>query len=70
MSEEKPKAWVGDQVYDADTDREGIVSDVQRDGTYLLREVWAWALTWTAPNAEKLTVTVPRQERVKRSRET
>lgn len=56
MNEEKPRAWVGDQVYDADAGKEGIVNDVKKDGTYILREVWSWARTWTAPNAEKLSV--------------
>ena len=69
MTEEKATAWVGDQVYDADADKEGIVHDVKRDGTYLLRDVWSWAITWTAPNAEKLTVTIPRRERVEKERD-
>ncbi|MFI7013530.1 hypothetical protein [Streptomyces sp. NPDC050164] len=69
MTEEKPRAWVGDQVYDASAGKEGIVSDVKRDGTYILRGVHSFALRWTAPSAEKLTVTVPRLERVKKERE-
>jgi hypothetical protein len=69
VTEKKPKAWVGDQVYDANAGREGIVSDVKRDGTYILRAVDSFALRWTAPNAEKLTVTVPRLVRVKKERE-
>ncbi|MGR6973190.1 hypothetical protein ACU639_26990 [Streptomyces cynarae] len=69
MTAEKPKAWVGDQVYDADAGKEGIVSDVKGDGTYILREVYSWALTWTIPSGENLTVTVPRRERVKKERE-
>ncbi|AMW13299.1 hypothetical protein A4E84_29680 [Streptomyces qaidamensis] len=68
MSEEKPTAWVGDQVYDSDAGREGVISDV-RNGTYVLRAVDSWARTWTAPSAEKLNVTVPRLERVKKERE-
>ncbi|WP_406468071.1 hypothetical protein OH738_10885 [Streptomyces hirsutus] len=68
MTEEK-SPWVGDQVYDADAGREGVISDV-KNGTYVLREVDSWARTWTAPSAEKLTVTVPRTERIKRERET
>lgn len=31
----QPEAWVGDQVRDGDADKEGIVSDVQRDVTTL-----------------------------------
>jgi hypothetical protein len=68
MTEEAPP-WVGDQVYDADTGKKGIVSDVRSDGTYILREVYSWARTWTAPDAERLSVTVPRHERVKRERD-
>ncbi|GGV85689.1 hypothetical protein [Streptomyces griseoloalbus] len=61
--------WVGDQVYDANADREGVISDV-RNGTYILRPVHSyWGQTWTAPDPEKLTVTVPRKERIKRERE-
>ncbi|MDX3371094.1 hypothetical protein PV387_34715 [Streptomyces sp. ME02-6987-2C] len=63
---EEASPWVGDQVFDANAGKEGIVSDVRRDGTCILREVHSWALTWTAPDAEKLSVTVPRHERLKR----
>lgn len=56
-------------MYDANAGRKGIVSDVKRDGTYILRAVDSFALRWTAPNAEKLTVTVPRLVRVKKERE-
>ncbi|MFE0800544.1 hypothetical protein [Streptomyces sp. NPDC058812] len=65
---EKEAPWVGDQVYDADTGKECVVSDVRRDGTYILREMYSWALTWTVPNAEKLSVTVAREERIERER--
>ncbi|MFD7685578.1 hypothetical protein [Streptomyces sp. NPDC059781] len=68
MTEEQTGAWVGDRVWDEEAGREGIVSDMRGDGTYLLREVHAWSLTWTALNADKLTVTVPREERIKRDR--
>lgn len=68
MTEEKPRAWVGDQVYDADAGKEGIVSDVEKDGTYILRAVDSFALRWTTPDAKKLTVTVPRPERVEKER--
>lgn len=69
MPEQMNRAWVGDHVYDALAQREAIVSDVQDDGTYHLRGVYAWYLRWTAPGAERLSVIVPRQERVKRERE-
>ncbi|CAM5743969.1 hypothetical protein STAFG_8425 [Streptomyces afghaniensis 772] len=68
MTEGKPRAWVGDQVYDASAGKEGIVSDVKRDGTYILREVNSFALRWEAPSAVKLTVTVSRLERVEKER--
>ncbi|MER6853474.1 hypothetical protein AB0A81_40395 [Streptomyces flaveolus] len=67
---EEARPWVGDQVYDANAGKEGIVNDVRSDGTYILREVYSWALTWTTPDAERLSVTVPRHERVKREQET
>ncbi|CAL9294288.1 hypothetical protein SUDANB148_02308 [Streptomyces sp. SudanB148_2056] len=67
MTEEK-SPWVGDQVYDADADREGVISDV-KNGTYVLRAVDSWARTWTAPSAENLTLTVARLERLKKERE-
>ncbi|MDC2953407.1 hypothetical protein PO587_02935 [Streptomyces gilvifuscus] len=69
MNETKPKAWVGDQVYDGDAGKEGIVSDVKSDGTYVLREVYGMLPTWTAPGDEKLEVTVSREERLRRRRE-
>ncbi|WP_159027836.1 hypothetical protein [Streptomyces pactum] len=65
---EKRTPWVGDQVHDAGAGKEGVITDVKRDGTYILREVCSWALTWTVPNAEKLSVTVSREERIKRER--
>lgn len=68
MTEKRISAWVGDQVFDEEAHREGIVSDVKRDGTYILREIYAWALTWTTQGPDKLTVTVPRQDRIKRER--
>ncbi|MEV0904972.1 hypothetical protein [Streptomyces hokutonensis] len=69
MSEKKPRAWVGDQVYDADAGREGIVTDVMGDGTYVLGPIHMWTATWTAPSDEKLEVVLPRHERLKRHRE-
>lgn len=56
-------------MWDGDAGKEGVISDVKHDGTYILREVYSWALTWTVPSNEKLTVTVPRLERLKRQRE-
>ncbi|WP_406461147.1 hypothetical protein OH768_39755 [Streptomyces sp. NBC_01622] len=69
MSEKKARAWVGDQVYDADAGREGIVTDVTGDGTYVLGPVCMWTATWTAPSDEKLKVTLRREERNKQYRE-
>ncbi|MFD6035713.1 hypothetical protein ACFWHF_14400 [Streptomyces griseoincarnatus] len=55
------KAWIGDQVFDEDAKRSGVISDVS-DGVYLL-----WPLhgsgTWMSMNGDRLTVTVPREER-------
>ncbi|MFJ3497754.1 hypothetical protein ACIPPJ_29770 [Streptomyces sp. NPDC086091] len=67
MGEERPKAWVGDQVWDEDAGKEGVVTDV-RGGVYVLRELYTWALTWTAPGGDRLRVTVPRLERLRRRR--
>jgi len=67
--EEQPRVWVGDQVHDTDADREGIVTDV-KSGTYILRPLHThWAGTWTAPSDENLTLTLSREERLKRRRE-
>lgn len=68
MTKQQTEAWVGDQVWDKEAGREGIVSDMRGDGAYLPREVHAWTVTWTALNADKLTVTVPREERIKKER--
>lgn len=62
------EAWVGDQVWDEVANKEGIVSDVKGQ-TFILREVYAWALTWTALGNEHLTVTVTREERLRRRQE-
>ncbi|MFJ4467169.1 hypothetical protein ACIP2X_06540 [Streptomyces sp. NPDC089424] len=67
MTEEQ-SPWVGDQVYDSSADQEGIITDV-KNGTYILRPVHTWARTWTAPSADTLEITVPRQERVARDRQ-
>jgi hypothetical protein len=68
VTEERPKARVGDQVYDACAGKEGVVTDVQ-GGAYILRELNSCAFTWKAPNDEKLTVTVARLEQLKRHME-
>jgi hypothetical protein len=60
------KPWVGDQVHDASMGREAIVSDVRDGTTYVLRHLHGGGLTWTAPDPEKLTVTVPREDRAER----
>ncbi|WP_405971382.1 hypothetical protein OG496_16425 [Streptomyces sp. NBC_00988] len=69
MTNDKPRVWVGDQVYDADAGREGIVTDVTGDGTYVLGPVHMWTGTWTAPGDEELEVTLSREERNRQHRE-
>ena len=71
MTEERPRVWVGDQVYDADAGRAGIVTDVRGDGTYVLGPVHMWTATatWTADSDEKLEVVLSREERLQRQRE-
>lgn len=60
---EARKPWVGDQVHDASTNREGVVTDV-RSGVFELRPVRQyWGRIWTVSDPGELTVTVPRQER-------
>ncbi|MFI1409434.1 hypothetical protein ACH4Y0_05810 [Streptomyces sp. NPDC020707] len=68
MSEDPAGAWVGDQVWDEVAEKEGVVTDVQ-GGTFVIRELYTWALTWTAPSKDRLTVTVTREERMRRRRE-
>lgn len=58
------KPWVGDQVHDDATDREGIVSDVKGGTTYVLRHLHGGGLIWTTSDPGRLTVTVPREKRV------
>ncbi|MFF9210501.1 MULTISPECIES: hypothetical protein [unclassified Streptomyces] len=68
MTEEKAP-WVGDQVHDANADREGVITDV-KNGLYILRPVHRyWGETWTAADPEKLTITMSRQERLQNRRE-
>ncbi|MCK8681297.1 hypothetical protein [Streptomyces lichenis] len=62
MSGERTRPWVGDLVHDADTGRQGIVTDVRR-GVYVLRPErgpGAWA--WTSERPERLGVVVAREE--------
>ncbi|WTB90845.1 hypothetical protein OIE99_22700 [Streptomyces cellulosae] len=67
MTEQK-SPWVGDQVYDANADKEGVITDV-KNGTYILRPInHHWGETWTALNAEHLTITLSRKERIKQAR--
>ncbi|SCD55915.1 hypothetical protein GA0115242_10905 [Streptomyces sp. SolWspMP-5a-2] len=57
--------WVGDQVRDRAAGQDGIVNDVRPDGTYVLRPLHDKFRRWTAPNADALEVTVPREERIR-----
>ncbi|WP_328673147.1 hypothetical protein [Streptomyces sp. NBC_00328] len=68
MTEDEPKPWVGDQVWDEDAEKEGVVTDVKA-GTYIIREVYAWARTWTAPGPEHLKIMVTREERLRQRQE-
>lgn len=68
MSEESPRAWVGDRVYDPHADREGIITDV-KGGVYILRPPSTWAGTWTAHDPAQLKVTLSREERLKQRRD-
>lgn len=52
------KAWVGDQVFDEDTQRPGIVTDI-RQGVYVLRPASGPGPEWTNDNRDRLTVTNP-----------
>ncbi|MGW1714568.1 hypothetical protein [Streptomyces sp. NPDC002156] len=69
MTDAKPKVWVGDQVHDVNTDKEGVVTDVKSDGTYVLRPLYVRFRTWTVPNADELEVTLSRDEQIRRRRE-
>ncbi|MFB7111714.1 hypothetical protein [Streptomyces sp. NPDC056291] len=55
------KAWVGDQVFDEDAQREGIVTDV-KNGVYLLRPLAGGGAGWLSSTPDQLRVTVPRGE--------
>ncbi|MFD8685387.1 hypothetical protein [Streptomyces sp. NPDC059651] len=58
------RPWVGDQVYDEDADREGIVSDVQGGSVYILRSVYGHD-QWQNLNGDRLKITVSLQDRVR-----
>ncbi|KAA0927013.1 hypothetical protein FGF04_31750 [Streptomyces apricus] len=69
MTENPAGAWVGDQVWDEAAEKEGVVTDV-KNGVYELRPLnRTWGETWTVRDGTKLTVTVPREERLRRRRE-
>ncbi|XVV32776.1 hypothetical protein ACQPXT_00010 (plasmid) [Streptomyces sp. CA-100214] len=51
MTHEATGPWVGDQVYDEVAGKEGVITDV-KGRTYILREVYSWALTWTSHDAK------------------
>jgi hypothetical protein len=51
-------AWVGDQVFDEDAEREGIITDVS-SGVYVLRPVAGGGPEWTNSERDRLRVTVP-----------
>ncbi|MGW5467675.1 hypothetical protein [Streptomyces chartreusis] len=59
------KAWVGDLVFDEDTERTGIVHDVKK-GVYEIRPAQGGGGMWTCHNPERLTIRTPREQRVKR----
>ncbi|MDW4908982.1 hypothetical protein RB628_27500 [Streptomyces sp. ADMS] len=46
-----------------------MVTDVQSDGTYVLRPLCMWSHTWTVPNADGLEITESREEQCRRRRE-
>jgi len=51
------KAWVGDEVYDEDAGRTGVVTDVF-GGTYILRPLAGGGVQWTQDDPDRLTVTL------------
>ncbi|WP_405815582.1 hypothetical protein OG241_13680 [Streptomyces sp. NBC_01390] len=55
------KAWIGDEVYDEDAGRTGIITDV-RSGVYILRPVSGGGAEWTSDNSDRLTIKVPREK--------
>ena len=59
---------MGDQVWDENMNREGVVTDVKA-GVSILRPLTSWFGTWTAPGNKGLTETLSREERLKQRRE-
>ncbi|MGA5318924.1 hypothetical protein ACPCIU_00650 [Streptomyces seoulensis] len=53
-------AWVGDLVYDEDTGRRGIVTDVRGGSMWVLRPEFGTG-RWTSRAPERLTVLIPRE---------
>ncbi len=60
--------WIGDQVYDAATDRQAVITDVEKDDVYVLRPVYGAGSRWTATDPARLTLTMPRAQRVAEGR--
>ena len=60
------KAWVGDQIHDERTGRDGIVTDV-RSGTYVLRPLYGGGTEWTTETSGDLTVVVPLEDTPRRA---
>ncbi|MET7639358.1 hypothetical protein [Streptomyces sp. NPDC005438] len=58
---EKRSPWVGDLVHDEDTDRDGIVTDVQGGALWVLRPEMGTGRQWTSEHPERLTVLEARQ---------
>ncbi|MFC9431087.1 hypothetical protein [Streptomyces sp. NPDC056987] len=54
------KPWVGDEVHDAGTGRNGVLTDV-RSGIYVLRPLHGGP-EWTSETDAELTVVVPLDE--------
>ncbi|MFC4328475.1 hypothetical protein ACFPC0_11615 [Streptomyces andamanensis] len=54
------RAWVGDLVRDEETDRHGVVTDVQGGALWVLRPEHGGG-QWTSRRPERLTVVVPRE---------
>ncbi|MEV6088873.1 hypothetical protein AB0N39_02120 [Streptomyces cellulosae] len=52
--------WVGDLIHDEDTERRGIVTDVQGGAVWVLRPEAGPGL-WTSEHPDRLTVLESRQ---------
>ncbi|MFE7029428.1 hypothetical protein ACFU9Y_03895 [Streptomyces sp. NPDC057621] len=69
MTEDRTDPWVGDQVWDEDAGKEGVVTDV-KGVTYILRPpIKAYGGTWEARDSTTLTITVTREERLRQRNE-